>query len=102
MFHGIGSEWTMSCTVDQVEILNDEQWEPDEEFFLKLNLVSGEEENVELGRINVLEITILNDDSTWITDTHPLDGWGTVGFVHFSFGPAGSPLILTIRTVNED
>ncbi|CAG0887576.1 unnamed protein product [Darwinula stevensoni] len=47
----------------EVEILNDEQWEPDEEFFLKLNLVSGEEDGVELGRINVLEITILNDDN---------------------------------------
>lgn len=59
-----------------VEIVNDNQWEPDEEFFLKLTLVDDEvlddnssikeieekEEKVQLGRISIMEITILNDD----------------------------------------
>merc|ERR1719445_1757411 len=46
-----------------VKIVDDNQWEPDEEFFVKLTLVPGEEsENVRLGRTSIMEITILNDD----------------------------------------
>ncbi|XP_076058924.1 sodium/calcium exchanger 2-like isoform X3 [Oratosquilla oratoria] len=47
-----------------IEIINDNQWEPDEEFFLKLSLLLNEKErqNVQLGRISIMEITILNDD----------------------------------------
>ena len=44
-------------------IVDDNQWEPDEEFFLKLTLIPGKEsENVKLGRTSIMEITILNDD----------------------------------------
>ena len=43
-----------------VTIVDDNQWEPDEEFFIKLSLVSGE--GVKLGRTSIMEITILNDD----------------------------------------
>ncbi|XP_068208798.1 sodium/calcium exchanger Calx-like isoform X3 [Palaemon carinicauda] len=48
----------------EVEIINDNQWEPDEEFFLKISLLmnSEEREGVQLGRISIMEITILNDD----------------------------------------
>ena len=46
-----------------MKIVDDNQWEPDEEFFVKLTLVPGEEsENVRLGRTSIMEITILNDD----------------------------------------
>ncbi|XP_050732411.1 sodium/calcium exchanger 2-like isoform X2 [Eriocheir sinensis] len=47
-----------------VEIINDNQWEPDEEFFLKISLLMDQEqrEGVQLGRISIMEITILNDD----------------------------------------
>ena len=46
-----------------VTIIDDNQWEPDEEFFVKLTLIPGEEsENVRLGRTSIMEITILNDD----------------------------------------
>lgn len=47
-----------------VEIINDNQWEPDEEFFLKISLLMDPEkrEGVQLGRISIMEITILNDD----------------------------------------
>lgn len=47
-----------------VEIINDNQWEPDEEFFLKLSLLLNSEQRlgVQLGRISIMEITILNDD----------------------------------------
>jgi len=46
-----------------VTIVDDNQWEPDEEFFLKLSLVSGEDASeVKLGRTSIMEITILNDD----------------------------------------
>ena len=43
--------------------MDDNQWEPDEEFFLKLTLIFGEEgEGVRLARTSIMEITILNDD----------------------------------------
>ena len=46
-----------------VSIVDDNQWEPDEEFFLKLTLIPGREsEEVRLGRTSIMEITILNDD----------------------------------------
>lgn len=48
----------------EVEIINDNQWEPDEEFFLKISMLlnSEQREGVQLGRISIMEITILNDD----------------------------------------
>nr|XP_045601210.1 sodium/calcium exchanger 2-like isoform X3 [Procambarus clarkii] len=48
----------------EVEIINDNQWEPDEEFFVKLSLLVDSEKRsgVQLGRISIMEITILNDD----------------------------------------
>lgn len=48
-----------------VEIVNDNQWEPDETFFLKLSLCEDETE-VALGRTCIMEITILNDDEPGI------------------------------------
>jgi len=45
-----------------LEIVDDNQWEPDEEFFVKLTLIPQESENVRLGRTSIIEITILNDD----------------------------------------
>ena len=46
-----------------ITIVDDNQWEPDEEFFVKLTLIPGEDsENVKLGKTCIMEITILNDD----------------------------------------
>merc|ERR1712012_1386314 len=46
-----------------ITIVDDNQWEPDEEFFVKLTLIPGEDsENVKLGKTSIMEITILNDD----------------------------------------
>eukprot|EP00090_Calanus_glacialis_P017022 TRINITY_DN265_c0_g1_i4.p1 TRINITY_DN265_c0_g1~~TRINITY_DN265_c0_g1_i4.p1 ORF type:complete len:628 (+),score=150.87 TRINITY_DN265_c0_g1_i4:224-2107(+) len=46
-----------------VTIVDDNQWEPDEEFFLKLSMVSGDDASeMKLGRTSIMEITILNDD----------------------------------------
>ena len=48
-----------------VKIIDDNQWEPDEEFFVKLTLIPGtDSENVRLGKSSIMEITILNDDGT--------------------------------------
>ena len=44
-----------------ITIVDDNQWEPDEEFFLKMSLVPGED-GLKLGRTSIMEITILNDD----------------------------------------
>ncbi|GAB6025946.1 hypothetical protein CHUAL_011915 [Chamberlinius hualienensis] len=48
-----------------VEIVNDSQWEPDEVFFLKLS-IPGNSQGVVLGRVGIMEITILNDDEPGI------------------------------------
>ncbi len=46
-----------------LEIVDDNQWEPDEEFFVKLTLLPGDDsEQVRLGKTSIMEITILNDD----------------------------------------
>lgn len=45
-----------------INIVDDNQWEPDEEFFVKLNLIPNECDDVKLGRTSIMEITILNDD----------------------------------------
>ena len=48
-----------------ITIVDDNQWEPDEEFFLKLSLLpggQGSSKEVKLGRTSIMEITILNDD----------------------------------------
>ena len=52
-----------------ITIVDDNQWEPDEEFFLKLSLLSGDESGeVKLGRTCIMEITILNDDGKHLLD----------------------------------
>lgn len=47
-----------------MEIINDSQWEPDEEFYLRMSLLNEPEarDGVQLGRISIMEIVILNDD----------------------------------------
>ena len=48
-----------------VEIVDDDEYEPDEQFYLKLSLnhrASFSHKEVTLGRISIMEITILNDD----------------------------------------
>jgi len=46
-----------------ITIIDDTQWEPDEEFFVKLQLVAREDgHKVKLGRTSIMEVTILNDD----------------------------------------
>ncbi|CAN8003002.1 unnamed protein product [Ixodes hexagonus] len=44
-----------------VQIVDDNQWEPDETFFLRLSLPL-ESSNVMLGRKSVMEVTIIDDD----------------------------------------
>ena len=49
-----------------LKIIDDNQWEPDEEFFVKLTLIPGaDSEEVRLGRTCIMEITILNDDGKY-------------------------------------
>ncbi len=48
-----------------LEIIDDTQYEPDEQFYVKLSLVGGartKHSDVMLGRISIMEVTILNDD----------------------------------------
>lgn len=46
-----------------VEIIDDNEWEPDEFFFVKLSLPEKEEnEDIVLGNISITQVTIINDD----------------------------------------
>lgn len=47
-----------------VKIVDDNQWEPDEEFFLRISILNGEYEQPDavLGRLSIMEIIILDDD----------------------------------------
>ncbi|XP_054721079.1 sodium/calcium exchanger 3-like [Uloborus diversus] len=49
-----------------VEIVDDNQWEPNETFFLKLCILPEDVGQVMLGRVCIMEITILNDDEPGI------------------------------------
>ncbi|XP_075559788.1 sodium/calcium exchanger Calx-like [Dermacentor variabilis] len=56
-----------------VQVVDDNQWEPDETFFLGLSLpAAGDGAGVALGRKSVMEITIIDDDREW--DGHPPRG----------------------------
>ncbi len=45
-----------------MKIIDDNKWEPDEEFFLRLTLVGKRNENVKLGQFPIMEVTIIDDD----------------------------------------
>lgn len=47
-----------------IRIIDDNQWEPDETFFVKLSLPEGEETKAKLGSKTVALVTIINDDGT--------------------------------------
>ena len=45
-----------------IQIIDDNEWEPDEIFFVKLSLDSFNDENVVIGHLAIQEITIIDDD----------------------------------------
>ncbi|CAF0956523.1 unnamed protein product [Adineta ricciae] len=45
-----------------IHVIDDNQWEPDETFFVKLSLPEGEETRTKLGSKTVALVTIINDD----------------------------------------
>jgi solute carrier family 8 (sodium/calcium exchanger) len=45
-----------------INVIDDNQWEPDETFFVKLSLPEGEEARVKLGSETTALVTIINDD----------------------------------------
>jgi len=66
-YHAINEVLTFEPYVKEKEIsvtiVDDNQWEPDEEFFIKLGQVHfGSGGEVKLGRTSIMEIKILNDD----------------------------------------
>ncbi|XP_050540521.1 sodium/calcium exchanger 3-like isoform X2 [Daktulosphaira vitifoliae] len=49
-----------------IEIIDDDKWEPDENFFLKLSLVRQKKFNVKIGSLSVMEVTIIDNDEPGI------------------------------------
>jgi hypothetical protein len=45
-----------------VTIIDDNQWEPDETFFVKLSLYGDQQTNVKIGHKAICMVTIIDDD----------------------------------------
>jgi solute carrier family 8 (sodium/calcium exchanger) len=45
-----------------IHVIDDNQWEPDETFFVKLSLAEGEGARAKLGSKTIALVTIINDD----------------------------------------
>lgn len=52
-----------------IEIIDDNEWEEDEVFFVKLSIYDASEKNVQIGHQSITEVTIINDDGTCIIYT---------------------------------
>ena len=51
-----------------VEIVDDDIWEPDEFFFIKLYLPNDrKQDDVVIGKVSINQITIINDDGKFIS-----------------------------------
>ena len=48
-----------------IEIVDDNEWEPDEVFFVKLTLVDSTQMAL-IGKKSIMEITIINDDGLFL------------------------------------
>jgi solute carrier family 8 (sodium/calcium exchanger) len=51
----------MSLPID-VKIIDDNQWEPDETFFVKLSIYGEHQKNVKVGHKAICMVTIIDDD----------------------------------------
>ena len=50
-----------------IEIVDDCEWEPDEHFYVKMVLLQGDEHShVACGNVELVQITIINDDGTFV------------------------------------
>ena len=45
-----------------IHVIDDNQWEPDETFFVKLSLPEGQDTRAKLGSKTIALVTIINDD----------------------------------------
>ena len=55
----------MSLPID-VKIIDDNQWEPDETFFVKLSIYGEHQKNVKVGHKAICMVTIIDDDGKYI------------------------------------
>jgi solute carrier family 8 (sodium/calcium exchanger) len=47
----------------EVEVIDDVEWEPDEEFYLKVSFIHGDDNaDIKIGMKNTVKILIVNDD----------------------------------------
>ena len=79
-----------------LEILDDDDWEPDEEFFLKISLLPNSENSgvIKIGKRHIMTIKILNDDLP-----------GTFQFekrAYFVKESCGKAEIIVIREIGAD
>ncbi|KAE9524627.1 hypothetical protein AGLY_014677 [Aphis glycines] len=49
-----------------IELIDDNKWEPDEEFFLRMSVVHHKDLSVKLGSISIMEVTIIDNDEPGI------------------------------------
>ncbi|CAF0941296.1 unnamed protein product, partial [Adineta ricciae] len=51
-----------------IHVIDDNQWEPDETFFVKISLPEGEEARTRLGSKTIALVTIINDDEPGVIE----------------------------------
>lgn len=66
-----------------IEVIDDNQWEPDETFFVKLSIPEGQQGNLKLGSKTVALVTIINDDEPGVIEFEE-----TINLVKESVGKA--------------
>lgn len=49
-----------------ITIVDDNEWEENEVFFVKLSRFDPKDSSVEIGKLSVTEVTIINDDGKYI------------------------------------
>lgn len=66
-----------------IHVIDDNQWEPDETFFVKLSLPEGEETRARVGSKTIALVTIINDDGEYLF-INALKQYKTI-FIYFYF-----------------
>ena len=91
----------------EIELIDDDDWEPDEEFFLRVSLPKDiDNDNIKIGRKNIMTVVILNDDEpgTFSFDKQAFfvkESCGTENFTVYRENGADGDIEVRWRTLNR-
>ena len=91
----------------EIELIDDDDWEPDEEFFLRVSLPNEiDNDNTKIGRKNIMTVVILNDDEpgTFSFDKQAFfvkESCGTENFTVYRENGVDGDIEVKWRTINR-